>query len=149
MLKKTLSVIAGLIAANLIISKGETIIFNKFPALGQFDAINNGTIAAQKLQDIPDLAWYYLFVVWIIAAFVCGFLIKLISHSSKQILPIICGGFLTMAAVLKFFERPHPIWVVIVGILVFIPFTFLGDISCKVHTLSAEEEALEEEKDLS
>jgi hypothetical protein len=149
MLKKTLSVIAGLIAASVIIFNGEHLIFAKFPVLGQFNAINNWTIAQQKLLEVPKESWYYLFLIWIISAFVCGFLIKLISHSSKNGLPIFCGAFLLLGAVQKFFERPHPMLVILAAILIFIPITYLGFKMCKVHTMSREEEEAEEEKDLA
>ena len=45
---------------------------------------------------------------------------------SQIILPIIIGAILTVGAIANFVMLPHPAWFVVVGLLIFVPFTLLG-----------------------
>ena len=149
MLRKTLAVIAGIVAASLIINYGNVLIFRKHPVLESFTKLSWDP-AKQLVDRIPSEAWSYLIIVWFLSAFVCGFLVKLISHSSKISLPIGCGLFLTIAAILdQFAKRPHPMWIVVVGVLIFVPSAFLGYKACRVRLMSLQEETAEEDNDLA
>jgi hypothetical protein len=52
-------------------------------------------------------------------------------------LPIIAGVVLTLAAIANFFLIPHPIWFIIIGLIVFIPSVLIGH---KFHKINKNEQ---------
>lgn len=125
MLRKILSMIAGLTAAITIFIITESINGSLYPIPSDLDFTNPEAVKS-FYGNQPVLFWLLVLLGWAIGSFVCGFLIKLISKTEKKLLPIIAGVLLTLSAVANFFALPHPTWFVIVALLLFIPLVLLG-----------------------
>ena len=125
MKRKIISVIVGLVVAVIIFLVAETINGTLHPAPQTLDFKDN--IAVKTFYENQPLSlWLLVLSGWLIGSILCGFLIKFISKSDNKKLPIIAGCILTLSAIANFFSLPHPIWFIIVGLLVFIPATIFG-----------------------
>lgn len=125
MIRNVLSVIGGLAIAVVTFLITETINTSLHPTPTNLD-FNDAEVVKSFYESQPLSFWLLVLLGWIVGSFLCGLLIKRISHPEKKILPIIAGILLTLSAVANFSLLPHPTWVVIFGLLVFIPSTFLG-----------------------
>jgi hypothetical protein len=125
MKRNILSVVVGLATAIITFLIVETINASLHPTPGNLDF--QDSIAVKTFyENLPLLFWLIVLAGWIIGSLLCGLLIKIISKKEYRKLPIIAGIILTLSAVANFFSLPHPTWFVIVGLMVFIPSTFLG-----------------------
>src|SRR5215212_7856029 len=82
----------------------------------------------QYMMNLPLLAYVMVVIGWTIGAFAAGFIVTKMSRreSPGLSLPILVGVLMTIGAIIDFVMLPHPTWFVIVGLLVFIPFTLIG-----------------------
>ena len=125
MVRNILSVIAGLAVAILTFLMAESANHSLHPTPSNLD-FNNSEVVKSFYDNQPISYWLMVLFGWAIGSFLCGLLIKKISKSNKQSLPIIGGIILTLSAVTNFYLLPHPTWFIIIGLLVFIPSTLLG-----------------------
>jgi len=82
----------------------------------------------QYMMNMPPMAYAMVVIGWIVGAFAAGFIVTKMSRreSPGLTLPILVGVLMTIGAIINFVMLPHPTWFVIVGLLVFIPFTLIG-----------------------
>lgn len=80
------------------------------------------------MMSAPPMSYIMMVIGWIVAAFAAGFVVTKMSRRESPgiTLPIVAGGVLTLAAIVVFVMLPHPTWYVIVGLLVFIPFSLFA-----------------------
>lgn len=133
MIRKILSVILGLAIAVATFIITETLNNRLHPVSSSLDYTDN--IAVKTFYENQALSfWLIVLIGWTLGSFLCGFLIKIISKSENKILPTIAGVLLTLSAVANFFTFPHPIWFIIIGLIVFIPSTLFGHKLYKINT---------------
>lgn len=131
-MKRTiLSVLAGLATAVITFLIAETLNSSLHPIPTTLDFKDPVAVKA-FYNNQPLTLWFILLAGWFIGSFLCGFLIKRISKSDNIKLPLIAASILTLSAIANFFSIPHPTWVIVVGLLVFIPATLLGHKLCKI-----------------
>ena len=111
-MRQVLSVIAGLVAAIIIFVIVETSNHSMHP-----DAFK---------AETPTSFWLMVLLGWGIGAILCGAIIKKIAQTDKKLLPIIAGVILTLSAVANFTMFPHPIWVIVCGLVMFVPLALMG-----------------------
>lgn len=133
MKRNIISVVVGLVSAIVVFVIAETINSSLHP---EPQTLNyNDSIAVKAFYNNQPLTlWLLVLVGWIIGSVLCGFLIKLISKNENKKLPIIAGIILTLSAIVNFFSLPHPIWFIIVGLIIFIPSTLVGHKSHKLKS---------------
>jgi hypothetical protein len=126
MIRNILSVFAGVVAAFIIIMGVEYInsMNHPFPqGMNPNDAENFKAYVA----GLPISALLVVVLGWALGSLLCGFVIgKINPNSASKRLPIVAGAALTIASILNMVEIPHPTWMMIVGIVIFIPLTMLG-----------------------
>ncbi|MEP7214128.1 MAG: hypothetical protein ABI791_13700 [Acidobacteriota bacterium] len=125
MLRKTLSVIIGLVIAVVTFSIFEWIGQLVYPAPQGFNKDDLDALREFILQ-LPAGAFLMIAAGWAVGSFLAGFAEKTISRSAGIVPPIIIGVVLTIGAVANFVMLPHPVWFVILGLLIFVPVTLLG-----------------------
>ena len=130
MIRKILSVIAGLAVAILIFLVAETINSSLHPIPSTLDVKDEVAVKA-FYENQPLSLWILVLTGWFTGSFLCGLIIQLISRDPRKILPVIAGSILTVSAIINFFSIPHPVWFIVVGLLLFIPAVLLGHQSCK------------------
>jgi hypothetical protein len=125
MVRKILAVLAGVVAAMVVILLMETIGHQLYPTATTVDWKN--TVAVRAYMDAMPL-WSYLWIWlgWVVGSAVAGFVAYKIVQAHGIVLPLVIGGLLTASAVMNFVSIPHPVWFVVLGVLTFVPFVFTG-----------------------
>lgn len=133
MKRNIISVVVGLVSAIVVFVIAETINSSLHPVPQTLD-YNDSVVVKVFYDNQPVTLWLLVLVGWIIGSVLCGFLIKLISKNENKKLPIIAGIILTLSAIANFFSLPHPMWFIIIGLIIFIPSTLVGHQSYKLKT---------------
>jgi hypothetical protein len=123
--RRILGVFAGIIAAILIFTAFEYFRLRTFPPPPGYEKANHQQ-QVDYFQSLPTTALVIDLAGWITGSFLCGLLIRIISRSANKSPAYIAGLFLMTAGIVDLFVIPYPVWFIIAGLLVFIPFTLLG-----------------------
>lgn len=114
------SVIAGSIVASLIFLLVEQLGHIFYPGAM---SVNWNDAAAVKvfMDNQPIGAFMVVLGGWAVGSFVGGILMQKISKQTALTLPIILSLVLMATAVWNFIMLPHPLWFMIVGLMIFAP----------------------------
>ncbi len=125
MLKNIVGVVAGWIAAWILFTGIQLINYMIVPKPEGFDWADPGSIK-QMIDTMPFYAWVILILGYVIGSFAAGFVIGKIAESKTMILPVIAALLFMLGWLGNIMTVPHPIWVVILVFLVYIPSTLAG-----------------------
>lgn len=125
MFRNILAVVAGIITATLVFIGFEQLGQKIYPLPPGLDTTDHEVMSSYT-KTLPDVAFIPVLAGWVIGSFVCGIVIGLIAKKSLRTSAYLAGLFLTTAGIVDIFMLPHPLWFVVAGIIVFIPFTLLG-----------------------
>lgn len=125
MIRKILAVIGGLILAVFTFMIIQMIGGMIFGMPGDLD-FNDKTAVAAYMAKMPLGAFILLAFGYALGSFLAGITVRFISKSDSLLLPLIVGGALTLAWLMNIWTIPHPIWMVVLGFLLYIPFTLIG-----------------------
>ncbi len=125
MLKNIIGVVAGWIAAWILFTGIQLINYMIVPKPEGFDWADPGSIK-QMIDTMPFYAWVILILGYVIGSFAAGFVIGKIAESKTMILPVIAALLFMLGWLGNIMTVPHPIWVVILVFLVYIPSTLAG-----------------------
>lgn len=125
MLRKYLSIFVGIISGVIILFLIELIGHLIAPP-----PINIDYKDINALKDYTKHAPIIIFVMLIIAysvgSFVGGLIAGLLSKEKKTDNAVTVGGILLGLGTYNLFSLPHPTWVIVIALLVFIPFSWFG-----------------------
>jgi hypothetical protein len=127
-----LAVVVALLMAFAVISVAQMLTaYVVAPPSAQ--VMGDPTAMRHYMMNVPPLGYIMVVIGWIVGAFAAGFIVTKMSRreSPGMTLPLIVGGVMTLGAIVNFVALPHPIWFVIVGLLVFIPFSLIGHKTAK------------------
>ena len=125
-MKNIFAVIAGLIASIIIFSLFEYLSTMFYPFPKDLD-VTNMTGMKDYISTLPSAALWIILGGYAIGSFVAGLIIGSISKSPLNKLPFIAGGILTIAAIINLISIPHPVWFMIVNVLLYIPLVIFGN----------------------
>jgi hypothetical protein len=79
-------------------------------------------------QSVPFETWLIALFAYAVAGFAGGFIATKMGRrwSEGMSLALLVGGLLTLGSVMTPFIWPQPIWVVLVGLVIFIPVSLVG-----------------------
>lgn len=125
MTRNIVSTVVGLVAAIVIFMAAETANVRLHPVPGSLNFNDTAAVKAFYQQQ-PVSLWLLVLAGWAVGSCVCGFLIKIISRTNKRQPAVIAATVLTLSAITNFYSLPHPLWMMIVGTIIFFPAVFLG-----------------------
>lgn len=125
MVRKILAFIAGLVIANIVIIVIQIFSGMIFGMPEDLDR-NNPASMAQYISTLPLAAFLLVLVGYAAGYFLGGFVMQKIARSGGLILPLTLGALGTLGWIMNVMMIPHPLWIVIVGFICFIPFAVLG-----------------------
>lgn len=125
MLRKVIGVIAGLVVAMFIITIVESLNAKFFPLPKGMDVSDREAMQAY-ISSLPSVTFLIVLSGYLLGSFFCGLIIRLISKSNDNTSALLAGIGLTTVGIVNFFSFEHPWWVIIVGLLIFIPATLFG-----------------------
>jgi hypothetical protein len=126
MLKKILSVIAGLLSAGAVIFLSENALHSIYPPPPGTD-LNNMASVKQMIGQMPLSAFLMMVAVYAVSALVGGFVASRISGGWKRV-----PSWLIIGVILLLSEAPdigplgYPAWFAIVTLLLYVPSAYLG-----------------------
>lgn len=130
MTRKIFAVIAGVITAILCFVSVET--FNHqihpFPTSLNF---NNTKQVNEYMQTVPLSFWLLVLAGWAVGSVLAGFVIQKISKTDSMILSSIAGIVLTLSSITNLFAFQHPVWFMVLALILFVPAVFLGNALAK------------------
>lgn len=125
MVRKTISVVVGLVATFLVMMSFEFTNSFLYPFPNGLDTSNALQIKDFIEAHSPNI--FFLVVAgWICGSFVGGIVVAKISKSRSAVPAVVTGLILTILQVLNFQFLPHPMWAMAIGITAMIPLCFLS-----------------------
>lgn len=125
MLKNILAVIAGVIAAVIVIFIVEAISNMLFPPASKID-MENPEEVRKMIENAPAGALIVVIIGWAIGSFAGGLVATIISNKNKSTYALIVGTLLMISGIINLMMFTHPIWMWIFGLGVNLPFAYLG-----------------------
>jgi ABC-type Na+ efflux pump permease subunit len=125
MVRNILSIILGLLASFIIIIILESaghIIHPPPPGLDTKD------LEAVKtyVSTAPPIVFVLVILAYALGSFIGGVTASAVASNNKMAKAITVGGILMGLGAYNLFMIPHPVWTVIISLVVFIPFSYLG-----------------------
>lgn len=116
MLRNILAVVAGVLVAGLLVAAVETVSNSFFPPAvdlsdGDMDALR------AHVGSLPVTAFLMILFGWSLGAFTGGWLTERIAKTGKPTLSLVFAGVFLILIALNLFSIPHPIWMMVIGLL--------------------------------
>ena len=125
-MKRTIPVIAGVFTGMAVIFIIELIGHKLFPITMNLDTATDEA-KANFMKNIPTGAMAVVIIAWALGALGAGIVSTLVSKDHTSSNPaLISGGILFVLGIINMITIPHPIWFWIAGVLVYLPFAWLG-----------------------
>ena len=124
--KRILAVVVAILAAMAVIMGFETLsgVLFKTP--------NEPKSIAEMMANMPAAAYLWLLLGYVVSSFIGGLVATYISGRNQAQPSIIVGAVLLVGGIMNFIKIPyHPVWVMITGVLLFIPCAWLGYLLAK------------------
>ena len=123
--KNILGIIIGLAVAMTSFMLFETIAHFAYPLPSDVDT-DSAESMKNYMEHIPAGALSLVLTGWIAGALLGGFFAKFVSKNMTNRNPLIIGCILEAATIFNFILLPHPMWLIVVSLLVMIPAVFVG-----------------------
>jgi hypothetical protein len=125
MLRGVLAVIAGVVAAVVVIMLAELGCSQLFPLPPGLDPTNREAIEAH-VAKLPLIALLLVVLGWALGSIAGGWVAARISRTNATRSALIVGTLLLIAGVMNMMTIPHPLWMWIAGLAVYLPSAWLG-----------------------
>ncbi|HRR08435.1 MAG TPA: hypothetical protein PLO56_07045 [Rhodothermales bacterium] len=125
MLQNILGVLVGLFSAIIIVTIGDAVVGYLAPPPIGSDLKNPETLKAY-LQSIADPVLVLMLLFWLSSSFAAGYASARIVPASARTLSLICGGILLFGTLLNMTMLPHPIWMMILSVVGYLPVAYAG-----------------------
>lgn len=126
--RSVLAVIAGFVAASLVMILIETINGRVlYPELGKVaEGMTDQEALRAVMASAPVGALMVVLVGWVLGSLLGGFLAAWIGRNAPVANALILGGLLTLAGVVNNLMLPPPAWFWIATLVVFLPAAYIG-----------------------
>jgi len=121
-----LAILAGFLAYVVVATGIETLGHQIYPAAQSVD-FGNPEVAKSYMEKLPFAAKLFVLVAWCLGSMAAGFTSGSITKIRHALAAIILGGLVVCGVILITMMIPHPVWMIIVGLLTPIPFALLGN----------------------
>ena len=127
MLRSVLAVIAGVVATIVVIMLAELGCSQLFPLPPGLDPTNREAIEAH-VAKLPLIALLLVVLGWALGSIAGGWVAARVSGGGANGMrsALIVGALLLLAGVMNMMTIPHPLWMWIVGLAVYLPCAWLG-----------------------
>jgi hypothetical protein len=125
MTNKILAILAGVAIGVIVVVIGDILLHQGYPIPAHFD-MNNEYDVKRAMNLMPAIAFVLMLFYWLLSAFMAGLVAGRIAKQGWQMPTIFSGIVLLLAAVLNMLYIPHPIWMVVLAVVFYIPAAFYG-----------------------
>jgi MFS family permease len=123
--KYILPVVAGSIAAMVLIKVGEMGLYNVYPLPNGINVHDKESLM-QAIRQMPTSAFLMLIAVYVVASFIGGLVATLVGNRVAARPAIAVGVVLTIAGMVNAVMVPNPIWFTIANLLIYLPSAYMG-----------------------
>ncbi len=125
MLRNILVAVAAIVVAFIISTLIQAAGYYVFPPAIAFDPYDPHAIE-QYMKSFSQALFGIVLAGYAAGSLAAGYIIGKFSTSRKTAAAVIVGAVLTLRWVASIAVFPHPLWIAIIGFLMFIPFVVLG-----------------------
>jgi MFS family permease len=122
---RVLPVIAGLATGWLVIFVLEAVNHQIYPPPTELDFTDKAALT-QFMETLPTMAFVLLLISWMIGAFVAGMVGAKVKQQNSRNTTIIIGVILAMGSIINMIMIPHPVWLMILASVGYVPFAYFG-----------------------
>ncbi|MBB4804894.1 uncharacterized protein YacL [Chryseobacterium defluvii] len=119
MLRKILSVVAGIIAGSVIVGLVEWLGHYLYPLPAGMKS-NDMEAMKEYIPNAPFMALFFVIIAYALGALAAGFVSTKIARDGKNIYAIICGIIFVIITIINLAMLPTPAWFWVLGILVWV-----------------------------
>ena len=120
MLRRLIAIIIGAAAAFIVVAVAESIGHRIYPPPPGVD-LSDPEALKSLIDQLPLGALVAVVVAWFCGSFTGGFVAQLVARDGKLIAALSVGGLMLAATLSNFILIPHPLWMLVVGILAPLP----------------------------
>ncbi len=125
MIRKYISIFVGIISGVITLFLIELIGHLLYPPPTDFD-FKDVEALKEYTKSAPIIVFIILILAYAIGSFIGGLITGIISKEKKIDNAVTVGGILLGLGTYNLFSMPHPTWVIICALIVFIPFSWYG-----------------------
>ena len=125
MLRSISAVAAGLVTAFVVIFVIEAIGHVFYPPPADVNMKDPESVKI-LMENAPTGSLIIVLIGWALGSFVGGLVTAVVALRNKVTHSIITGALLMISGIANMIMLPHPVWMWVAGLLIFIPFAYLG-----------------------
>jgi hypothetical protein len=125
MFKRIFSVFVGLVTGIIIVMIGDASIHILFPNPEGIN-LNHKEAIESFMKSVPTSILIIMLSFWILSSFLGGYVAGKINKTEWKISAIITGSALMIVAILNMLTIPHPMWMVLLSVILYIPASYIG-----------------------
>lgn len=125
MLKIFLSVLAGALTGAIVVFAGDYLSHLIYAPPANFDFNNQEALQAYA-ESIPTHVFAIMLCFWLLSSFSGGFVAGKINPQGWQLSALLTGLLLLAGAASNFYAIPHPLWMMVAAVILYLPAAWLG-----------------------
>jgi len=125
MAKYILAVFVGIMVGSLTVWAIEMLGHYFYPPPANIDFEDKAALEA-FIFSAPTGAKLFIILAYALGSFIGGLLTELIAQPKSFFLPFLTGAFLMAAGIINIINIPHPTWMIVSTLSVFLPFALTG-----------------------
>jgi hypothetical protein len=125
MIKKVLIIIAGVVSGAVVIYLVEALGHTVFPPPADIDMTDPESIKTM-IDNLPIGAFMFVLAAYALGSFIGGLVSMLLSPKPTLWGSLGAGIVLMIFGLMNLVMIPHPVWFVIISLLLYLPFAYLG-----------------------
>lgn len=125
-MRNVLAVIAGLMVFSFIVMTWQGVVMPRVYPLPAWVDMNDMESLKQGIKEMPNAAFGLLLVGYALGTACGGAVAAAIGARRPMLCAAIVGGLTTVGGILNFVSLPHPTWVVIVGLPMYMLMALIG-----------------------
>lgn len=125
MVKSIIAVVLAVLLAGVVIAVVQLVNTQIFPLPSGVD-FNDREAMSRAVSSMPTGGFVLLLLSYTLGALAGGWLAARMAPRRPLLHAMIVGVVLLAAGVMNFVSIPHPLWVTVLGLLIFLPMAWLG-----------------------
>lgn len=125
MLRSVVAVVSGVVLGGLVIGLVEAVGHQVFPLPEGVDPADPEALA-RVIGELPVGALLFVPLAWALGSVAAGWLAARIASRAQVAHAVIAGSLLLVAGVVNLAMIPHPTWLAVLGVAVFLPAAYFG-----------------------
>lgn len=124
-MKKVFPIIIGVVVGFTIVFIGDSVTHRLYPPPAGINFMDKTALDA-FVASIPTYVLVIMFLFWMLSSFLGGLVAARFNRVDWKKKSIITGSILMAAALLNMIMIPHPLWMLIASVILYMPVSFLG-----------------------